>query len=68
MSAADKRQKVADIINKVWLALEGDVPIGDMNAVVVDDTAQDLTTIRIEVKAGTSLLTEEQREKRNGDR
>lgn len=68
MSVADKRQKVADIINKVWLALEGDVPIGDMNAVVVDDTAQDLTTIRIEVKAGTSLLIEEQREKRNGDR
>lgn len=67
MSAADKRQKVADIINKVWAALENDVPVGNINAVVIDDTAQDLTTIRIEVEAGASLLAEEQREKRNGN-
>ena len=65
MSVADKRQKIADIINKVWAALENTVPVNDVNAVVIDDVGQDLTTIRIEVKAGASLLTEEQREKRN---
>lgn len=68
MSASDKRQQVANLINKVWGALEGEIPVSDVNAIVIDDAGQDKTTIRFEIKAGPSLLTEEQREKRDCNR
>ena len=64
MSAADKRQKVADIINKVWTSLSEDLEIISFKPIVVDNIDKGTTTVVLSCEIASSLLAEEQREKR----